>query len=503
MDLVDNKKHVVWIIIDGCHRDTFYNLFESGKLPNMRRAMGATPAVVEKATTCFPSVTVVCLSALATGCWFKNTGLTGNVWYDRSWVPFGGRAYLSELDQTLASYDRSLWGWPTVLLPEMHCGGMINNDIYPETKTIYETLTGAGLTSFCMFNYVGRGATIWRRPSRIDMIHYALIDKKTHNYALFDRLMISAAKNLVKKHGLPNLLTLYFAGNDGNSHLNGVGTQAAYLRDVFDVQMGRFFETLQGKHDLKDINFIISADHGQTGFPRGGKHNYLWLDKIVPMLRDTGPGTFVDGGEISAIDPAANVVFGIGTGASNGIYIRNRATLNWTDSPRLHEDVLPVAHAILRAADTRMSDRPAYIGDFLDFIALRENLHGQYMIYQADYPYDSPGRLVTVEEFFEGKEDRYPDAVAQLHGLENPWRGPDLIYVLDYDRKGWYFAGGNHLGNHGAMTVEDTFIPLIFSGPGVGGGALPHGRAIDVAPTIASFFGLDMPSADGRVLALK
>ncbi len=56
--MVDNKKHVLWMIIDGCHAETFHNLYSANKLPNLRRAMGEGLRV-ERATTCFPSVTAV------------------------------------------------------------------------------------------------------------------------------------------------------------------------------------------------------------------------------------------------------------------------------------------------------------------------------------------------------------------------------------------------------------------------------------------------------------
>ncbi len=499
----ENNTRVVWTTIDGCHAETFYSLYRAGKLPNTRRAMGDEPLFVERATTCFPSVTVVCLAALATGCWFKNTGLMSNVFYDRSWTPFEGRAYLSELEQTVASYDRGIIGWPTILLPELNRGGLVNADINPDIKTIYEVLADAGMKSHSMFSYVGRGATIWRRPNRREMLAFAKIDKLSHDYAHFDKLMMDAAIQLGNKHGIPDLVNLYFAGNDGNSHLNGVGTQAAYLQNAVDPQLGRYIDFLEKSGGGRDTYFIISADHGQTGFPRGGEHKFIWTEQIEAMLRDAGPGTFVDGGEKSKIDPAANVVYSIGTGASNGIYIRNRATGDWLDSPRYREDTLAVAHAIIRASDHRMADRPAYIGPFLDFIVLREAIGKPYFIYQTDYPYKNTGKLIPLEEYFAGKEDLYPDAVAQIRGLEHPHRGPDLIYVINYDRGGYYFAGGDHLGNHGSLSPEDIFIPLMFSGPGIRKDALPRGRAIDIAPTIASLFGLEMPTADGIALPVK
>ena len=500
--LTQKEKHVVWLIIDGCHAETFYNLYAGGNLPHFKRALGE-PLIVERALTNYPSVTLVCLSALATGCAFNKTGLLNNVFYDRSWKPFGGRAYLSELPQTLECYDRKKVGLPTILLPDLHRGGLVNNDINPRAKTIYEVLTRARLTSIAVFNYVGRGATVWRRPSRTDMLHYAEIDKRSKDYARFDRLMTKAALNLVRRMGLPNLLSLYFGGNDGNSHHNGVGSQSAYLRGVVDLQMGRLLDALQQQHDTNDIYFIISADHGQTGFPRGGSHKFIWTDRIELMLNDTGPDTIVDGGEKSAIREDANVVYAIGNGACLFVYARNRATNKWTDAPRTEQDVFPIANAMLRAADPDLQKRPSYIGPFLDFIALRTAPDQPYRIYANDPPYDRPGRLTPAEEFFADRQDTHPGGADHLAGLQHPDRGPDILMALDYDRGGYYFSDGPHLGNHGSMSPEDIYIPLVISGPRVRSGTVPTARAIDIAPTIASIFGLDMPSADGTPIAFR
>lgn len=497
--LSQKEKHVVWTTIDGCHAETFYNLYFSGNLPHIRRAMGDA-LMVERATTCFPSVTMVCLAALATGCAFKNTGILNNVWYDRTTLPAGGRAYLSELKQTLECYDRKKYGWPTLLLPELHRGGLANNDLNPEARTIYEILTAAKLKSYSLFSYIGRGATVWRRPSRWEMLHFAEIDKRSHNYARFDRLMAAAAVNLMNKQGLPHLLSLYFGGADGNSHYNGVGTQAAYLRNVVDLQMGRVIDRIQKFCDIKDVYFVINADHGQTGFPRNGGHRPIWIDQIELMLRETGPGTVVDGGEKSEVMSTANVVYAIGNGACIYVYIRNRGTNKWADAPRLDEDVLPVAHAIMRASDPRLQNKPAYIGPFLDLIALRTDTGQPFVIYRNKFPYETKGWFETLDDYFADKKERYPDAVWLLRGIEHPTRGPDLIFMIDYDNRGYYFADCEHKGNHGSMTPEDIYIPLLMSGPDVKSGALPAARAVDIAPTIASIFDLKMPSADGEPL---
>ena len=499
----NSDRHVIWTLIDGCHADVFCDLFFGGKLPNFRRVLKDGVAV-RNAYTCFPSITVACLAAIFTGNHFKNIGILGNVWYDRTWEPVGGRAYLSVLDQTLASYDRRKFGFPNIILPDNHKGGLVNNDISRDVKTIYEVLSENSLASCAMFNYVGRGATCWFRPTRKDMLTYVYINKRTHNYSVFDRQMMDGALWYIRKNSMPNLLTLYFGGHDGNGHKYGVGAQGDYLQRVVDVQMGRLLDCLQTRCSIDNLNFVVSADHGQTDFPRGGtEHRIIWKDDIRRLFRESGMALQVDGGETPDVQPDSDILYAIGTGGSFSLYIKNRETRRWKDPPRYEEDIVPIANLILASSDERNRQRSYYLGDYLSFLIVRQSPDAPYMIYQNDFPYADPGKLILLEEYFDDKKERYPDAVEQIRGLECPERGPDIIAVLDYDEKGYYLSGCVHRANHGHLCRDDSRIPLIFSGPGIRNGEIEFCRLIDIAPTVASLFGLPMPTADGKALDIK
>ncbi|MEW6201000.1 MAG: alkaline phosphatase family protein [bacterium] len=499
----NSDRHVIWALIDGCNAEVFYDVFFSGKLPNLRHAMKDGIAV-RNAYTCFPSVTVVCLAASFTGNHFKNTGIVGNVWYDRTWNPVGGRAYLSVLDQTLASYDRRKFGFPNIILPDNHKGGLVNNDISDSVKTIYEVLAEDNLTSCSMFNYVGRGASFWFRPTRMNMLTYAYIDKRTHNYAVFDRQMMDGAIWYIQKHGLPNLLTLYFGGHDGHGHKYGVNGQGEYLQRIVDVQIGRLLDCINAHRSLDGLNFIVSADHGQTDFPRGGReHKILWKNDIRQLFAESGVPLRVDGGETHEVQPDSDILFAIGTGGSFSLYIKNRKTRRWIDPPDYEADVVPIANLLLASSDPRFASRLYYLGDYLSFIIVRRSLNEPYMIYENNYPCTGVGKLLTLDEYFSDKKGRYPDAVEQIRGLEHPARAPDIIAVLDYDEKGYYLSGCVHGANHGHLCADDTRIPLMFAGSDIRGGEIETCRIIDIAPTVASLFGLKMPSADGKPLDVK
>jgi predicted AlkP superfamily pyrophosphatase or phosphodiesterase len=94
--------------------------------------------------------------------------------------------------------------------------------------------------------------------------------------------------------------------------------------------------------------------------------------------------------------------------------------------------------------------------------------------------------------------------------LENAARGPDIIisYAFDADAVIQGFAGteyssmGNERGMHGSFSRIDVHNTLLAAGPSFRRGfrdPLPSGN-VDLAPTIASVFGLSMPLAQGRPL---
>ncbi|MFH1539253.1 MAG: hypothetical protein ABIH66_09870 [bacterium] len=65
----------------------------------------------------------------------------------------------------------------------------------------------------------------------------------------------------------------------------------------------------------------------------------------------------------------------------------------------------------------------------------------------------------------------------------------DLIFIVHPEK-----------GVHGSLSAPDSLIPIIFAGPDVTEKPVNDARLIDAAPTIASLFGLKLPTADGKPL---
>jgi predicted AlkP superfamily pyrophosphatase or phosphodiesterase len=79
-------------------------------------------------------------------------------------------------------------------------------------------------------------------------------------------------------------------------------------------------------------------------------------------------------------------------------------------------------------------------------------------------------------------------------GIEN-----DTIFILSADHGGFFYAlNSDYMGmfyQHGGDTPEERQIPLIFYGKNIrrGFGITSSANIYDIAPTIASFFGIDIP----------
>jgi hypothetical protein len=116
------------------------------------------------------------------------------------------------------------------------------------------------------------------------------------------------------------------------------------------------------------------------------------------------------------------------------------------------------------------------------------------------------GTTQDLSTFFSGKESQYPDAIERIEGLDSE-RSGDIILVANYsydDAYSNYFAGDTMLGEHGNLNAEDTFVPLIISGPTIKKGETPDSaRTIDIAPTIASILGFGISNTDGSVLPIQ
>ncbi len=489
-------KRLIMAVIDGCHQKTLYDLIDKGEMPFFNEIL-KTGTRVRSAVTMFPSTTVACCSSLYTGCWYRNHGILDNEWFDRFDTPPRARSYIAGLHYALESLDRKLWGAPSILLPNINKGGAANNDL--EAPTIYEDFTRAGLKSYTMFHYIGRGATKWIRPGRMDMLRYGLVEQFEKPYEMYEKHMVSSAIINARK-GRPDVISLYFGGNDGNSHRHGVPGQLPYLRDFIDGEFMRMKKAAEQIYPGDDIYSAITADHGQTNMNPDDIDRSMYYQDMQPVLAASGFDKSEQGLSMSEHDLGQmDAVISLGNGATFSFYLRNRDTRDWKTQPDYANDVLPFLNNLLKAGDRLPPFGNWPFPRYVDFILTRTKFDEPYSIYANDPPYEGEGRLVDPETFFDGREG-YCRPVERIRGIDHP-KGPDVKLVLNYaDHFNVQERAEFHAGQHGSLNADDSIVPMIFAGPGVRTDELDDALTIDFSPTCAALMGVEMPRADGKPL---
>ena len=258
--LAGGSRRVVIIDIDGVRWDTFEQAYREQHLWNFERILGPSTqgagfraaAVFENATTVFPTVTMAAQASIFTGVFPGRHGIPGNDWFDRA----ASRLINYMTPASLAC----VYG---VDLFTTGCdGGMANDQL--ESPTIYEIAARAGKSSTVAFSQYYKGATIPIVPSLEDAL--ALLQGSELDFAAFDTRMMDRAIESLSTSGLPDILTVYFAGADGVAHAQGIASEFDYLRKIVDPQLGRLLAEL-ALHDPQwsaHTLFVITSDHGRT-----------------------------------------------------------------------------------------------------------------------------------------------------------------------------------------------------------------------------------------------
>lgn len=493
-------KRVIMVGIDGCHQGVLYGLIDRGEVPFFNDLLKSGTRV-KKAVTMLPSTTGSCCASLYTGSWYRHHGILNNEWVDRFVTPVRGRSYLENLHEALNSFDRKLFGFPSILLPDKHEGGQINNDLNPEYPTVFEAMTAAGKISYSFFHYFGKGATRWQRPSRMDMIRFGYAENWQKPLQIYEKHMVTRVLRICKKK-MPDYLAIYFGCNDGHSHRYGVEAQNEYIRDFIDPELRRLRDGLKQLAPNDEFYWSISADHGQTTMKESEKDRCMWYTHFDPILEVSGIKKMGRGLSTNKLDDLEAISV-LGNGATVGFYIKNRSTGDWKTDPNFETDLVPILNNYFKASDKLAPFADFKFPGYLDFVLTRKKFNEPYQIYINKPPYEGVGELVPIEKYFEKNDGRYVKPVERIHSLDHP-KGPDIIVMLEYFDRHYNIneETGFHPGQHGSLCPDDSYVPMIFSGPGVRTDELDEAFTIDWAPTLASILGVKMPKADGKVLPI-
>ena len=443
-------KKLILIVIDGLTPATFEGAAEDDRMPALKFL--AANGTYARGISTFPSLTPVCLSAIATGAHPDVHRIPHLVWYHR------GERRIVEYGSSFAAVRAA--GTRQALLDAIF--NMNEQHLGAEAVTVFEALEDAGFTTAAInFTcYRGRNRHVPAVPA---VTRPAYGPKRFFFYNLFesdvtgaplavfgrsvgsvDAYAAAVGRWLVTRDGF-DFLVHYLPDYDFASHAAGPGASEEALQRS-DAAIWALIEAAGGPDEfLERYAVLICADHGQTR-----------IDRTLRLEE-----RFADAGVIVTASNRAGMVY------------RTDATREDTRELATRLDSEPGAEAVLFLEGDEAVARHA--GEELRFAP-------------AESGWGTSGDPALLSQ---------PDALERAWAaLRNPNAGELLVSAGD----GVEFAdlaGRSHLGggSHGALSAADSEVPLL----AVGIDAAPR-SITELAPLALEHFGVK-PPAYTRALA--
>jgi hypothetical protein len=477
-------RKLVLIVIDGLAPATLEAALAQGAVPTLAylRERGATGEGV----SVFPSLTPVCLSAIATGRGPDGTRIPSLHWYHRGegrFVEYGSSFEATVVAGAKQSVDDSMMN-----LNHLH--------LSPKVKTLFESVEDAGLTAAAINFYVWRGRV--RHP-----IKHPFVRRVARRTGFFD-----AAYGPTRfffgelfgsdRTGAPRNLGV---GGRNDDHAGAVG-QWLVARDGFDFLLFYLPETDAASHRRGPdavIDVVARADRNIARLmsAAGGPEAFLERYRVIVAAdhaqslveaEDDLRGAFADSRLFIARGRSDPAECDLAVAASN------RAGMVY----RLASD-MPREEIALRLAERPSADVVAWLEDG-HAVALHG---GKRLRFTAGGPerdlrggaWELEGDRTALGLAAGGllRSETHPNALERLWSLLHCVNAGDVVASA---APGWEFcdAGGQtHLGggSHGSLHVSDSIVPLGFAGFDDEQPPLPPQPSItDIAPAIRSSFGI-------------
>jgi Type I phosphodiesterase / nucleotide pyrophosphatase len=439
-----SPKKLVLIVIDGLTPAAFERAVEERSAPAL--AYLVDQGRYGRAVSVFPSLTPVCLSAIATGAGPGIHRIPHLVWYDRG-------------ERRLVEYGSS---WGAIKAAGMARSivdtifSMNQRHLSAEAVTVYEALEDAGLVAAAINITCYRGRTKYLPklpwvtkpaygPQRF--FYYSLFESDRTGAPLavrnraagsVDTYAAAVGRWLVTRDGF-DFLAYYLSDYDYASHAYGPDAADEALGRV-DVAVSTLIAAAGGPEEfLERYAVILCSDHGQTGVAR------------VARLHE--PYARLGGRVLVTASNRAGMVYRLG-GAAEAAELA--ALL----------DGEPAVEVTLRLE-----------GD--EAVARREGEELRFA--PANSGWTTSGDASILD---------HPDALPRAwSALANPNAGELLVSAAPgyefADLAGRHHAGG---GSHGSLVTGDSIVPMLT----VGVETFPA-RITEVAPAVLAHFGVEPP----------
>lgn len=502
-------KHVILIIIDDVRADQFFQLYDQGKLPNMKK-MGDTGILCRDCITTFPSITLPSQSTIMTGSYTGNYKIRGNGipsyhWFDR--------------DAREPEYKHY----------SMTHAVNLKDDIGPNCKTLFEQIEGGN--SYSSFQICSRGVDKRFPQHAITGLLFALwyfkiVRKPEKGHPLVVKKILDAFHKPEKFFGnkeKPIAVTGYFPITDYLMHTLGFESER-YIHSIIDIdkEIGRLVDELIKLGIYKDTVISIVTDHGNYKAKRTGNLESFFINNgLQPYDNKThtgdfdctfgGLGFFNFPGDSWHEHPNLNQLHNFRPSKSKktidlikmmfkieGVkYVYYRADDNNHEQGRIKIRMKDGRGVIHKAAIEYKNDKSRYVYDDLDVFGYDNDVIASKMLDK---------KFHTADEWLEHTHHLdFPMIIDQLpRYFKNP-RSCDILVSTCGEICYNYEHGetkSNELFSHDIGLRKSMNVPLIVGGSSiVPQMELEYAKVADIVPTLLEFIGEEPHSSvDGRSL---
>ena len=446
--------HVIIVVADGVRPDTLAAAMAAGEVPALQALRDAQGS--HTLTTVFPSVTGPAYAPFLMGEHPGHVGLPGLRWFDRS---------------------RRDTGWPhftrSYIGSEMR---KVDRDLTLQKPTAFER-SGGGLA---MMNMIGRGLP--RRNKLTDSVRFALRAGYTHfrgdvaGWLDVDRALSAEMLERVLADR-PPFTFASFCGVDKTSH--SVGHRDPLVREALRIVDGFVADVTRAATRegwMHEIALFVVSDHGHV--------DVRSHDDLADLFRDElGLRVLAHPRIFGVRNPEMAVMVSGNAMAHLFVELESRTRPWW---PRLSAKWNETAEMLLARPSMDLLLLPHDLqtveirggGGRGSAMARRANNRYHYECVSGD-----PLGLGDMHGVSDGDtwerslHTDYPDALVQIHALNDCQRSGDMIVSATRD---WDFRGRYepipHKSSHGALHREHMLVPMLTNLPS----ATPWRRTQDV-----------------------
>lgn len=275
-----HAKHIILLIADDVSSRFFKQLYDEGKLPNIK-ALGESGIVSTKCVTTYPSITLPTQPNIMTGAYSgyypkSGSGIPVYHWFDRESNPPQYRHYsaMHALRQT--------------------------HEIENNVRTLFEQI-GEG-NSYSVVQYCSRGVTKVYPPNKlvaaIFFIIFVILAKKPEDsHKIVTKRLIDVFKHpkrFFRNNNKPIAATAYYFLTDTLMHDYGFDSDR-YIQSVLDldIEVGKIITELKKLGIYDDTVIVFTSDHGNYKADEAKDlAPFIRAKGLVPFSKKTGKGDF-------------------------------------------------------------------------------------------------------------------------------------------------------------------------------------------------------------------